>query len=221
VHVKPDNSALIAAEDPGFDNPQGGGNLFFDIFGLIDIHTTAVHGGNTLEMTSRSSSITMICAGSGGTCKSPLDAPIPQIVLHQCPPQPNDPPGTLIHFPCILNVPDAAALRGVCFPEVGVTCNGGAKEKRFTAATFIDFTGSTITSDQPVTFTCTGLGFPGIPDSGDLKAKGATFLFDSLLIDCPGKVDLSDARLVMVTYLTVNTGPIVRPRSCPARRAST
>jgi hypothetical protein len=207
---KSDNSALIAASDPGFGNPQAGGGLFFDIFGPIDIHTTNVHGGNVVEMSSRSSSITMICGSGDGGCKSPLVPPIPPIVLAQCPPKPGDPPGTLIHFPCDLDIPNAAALQGVCFPSpAGVPCNGGAKEKRFTAGTFIDFTGSTITSDEHVTFTCKGL--PGPPDSGDLKAKGATFLFHSLFIDCKGKVDLSDARLVMVTHFTSNTGV-----NCPA-----
>jgi hypothetical protein len=208
---KADNSALIAASDPGFGNPQAGGGLFFDIFGPIDIHTTNVHGGNVVEMTSRSSSITMICGSGDGACKSPVVPPIPPIVLAQCPPQPGDPPGTLIHFPCDLDIPNAAALQGVCFPSpAGVPCNGGAKEKRFTAGTFIDFTGSTITSDEHVTFTCKGLPSP-IPGSGDLKASGATFLFHSLFIDCKGKVDLSDARLVMVTHFTSNTGV-----NCPA-----
>jgi hypothetical protein len=192
------------AADPGFVDPQGGGRLIVDIFGPIDIHTSTVHGGNNVEMSSRSSSITMICGGVEGPCKSPLEAPIPQILLDQCPPQPGD--NTPIHFPCEVTVPNPLALRGLCFPATGVTCNGGHKEKRFSAGTFIDFTGSTITSDEHVTFTCKGLGFPGIPDSGDLKAKGATFLFHSLVVDCPGKVDLSDARLVMVQNLAINTG---------------
>lgn len=204
---KADNSALIAAADPGFVDPQGGGNLVLDVFGPIDIHTTTVHGGNTVEMMSRRSSITMMCGSTDAPCKAPNIPPIPQIILDQCPPQPGDPLGTVIHFPCDLDVPSAAALRGICFPSTGVTCNGGAKEKRFSAGTFIDFAGSTITSDEHVTFTCG----TAAPAQGDLKAKGATFLFHSLFIDCPGTVDLSDARIVLIQNLTVNTGA-----TCPA-----
>jgi hypothetical protein len=201
-----DFSEIVAATD--FANPDAGGGLFFSIRGPIDIRTTVLHGGDTVEVKSIDSSVTILCTGSEGVCKSPLDVPIPAIILAQCPPQPGDPPGTLIHFPCKLKLPDAAALVGVCFPEVQVTCNGGHKEKRFTAGTFLDLTGSFITSDEHVTFTC-GTADPA---QGHLKASGATFLFDSLFVKCSGTIDISNATLDMVKNLNMgNVGG-----QCPA-----
>lgn len=210
---KSDFSDLIAAAD--FSNPQGGGGLFLNIKGPIDIHTTNVHGGDTLEVESVDSSITLICVRGDIGCKDPNQAPIPQIILDQCEDPAN--PGQIL-FPCNAVFQNAQQLRDVCFGEIGVECNGGHKEKRFTAGTFIDFTGSTITSFEHVTFTCKGLGFPGIPDSGDLKASGATFLFDSLVINCKGKVDLSNATVTMVKNLSVNVGancPVPSPVGQP------
>jgi hypothetical protein len=192
-----DFSEIVAAAD--FANPDAGGGLFFNIRGPIDIRTTVLHGGDTVEVKSVDGSVTILCTGSEGVCKSPLDVPIPAIIQAQCPPQPGDPPGTLIHFPCKLSLPDAAALVGVCFPEVAVTCNGGHKEKRFTAGTFLDLTGSFITSDEHVTFTC-GTADPA---QGHLKASGATFMFDSLFVKCPGTIDISNATLVMVKNLNM------------------
>jgi hypothetical protein len=192
-----DFSEIVAATD--FANPDAGGGLFFNIRGAIDIRTTVLHGGDTVEVKSIESSVTILCTGSEAVCKSPLDPPIPAIIQAQCPPQPGDPPGTVIHFPCKLKLPDAAALVGVCFPEVAVTCNGGHKEKRFTAGTFLDLTGSFITSDEHVTFTCGTAN----PAQGNLIAKGATFLFDSLFVKCPGTIDISNATLVMVKNINM------------------
>lgn len=189
-----DHSNLIAATD--FANPQAGGGLFFNIYGPINIQTTSVHGGDTLEMESVSSSITLICGGTPG-CADPNIAK-PQIVTNQC--------GDPIVFPCTLVLQNPQQLTDVCIGAPFVSCNGGHKEKRFTAGTFIDFTGSTITSDEHVTFTCKGLNFPAVPNSGDLMAKGATFDMDSLVINCKGKVDLSDSTIIMAAHLTVNSG---------------
>lgn len=195
-----DDSDLIAATD--FDNPTSGGGLFFNIFGPISIHTTNVHGGDTVEMESVSSSITMICKSGDTACKDPNIAK-PDIVTSQC--------GDPIVFPCTLILPTKKDLTDVCIGAAGVVCNGGHKEKRFTAGTFINFTGSTITSDEHVTFTCKGINFPAVPNSGDLMASGATFDMDSLVINCKGKIDLSKSRIVMAAHLTVNSGT-----NCPA-----
>ena len=193
-----DFSELVAAND--FANPDEGGTVFFTIRGPVDIRTTVLHGGDMVEVKSIDSSVTIICTGSGGACKSPLDPPVPDIVKAAC----GDPPS----FPCKILLPTAEALVGVCFPEVAVTCNGGHKEKRFTAGTFLDLTGSLITSDEHVTFTCGTAN----PAQGELRAKGATFLFDSLFVKCPGKIDISDATLAMVKNL--NLGGV--GAQCPA-----
>ena len=58
-----------------------GGGLFFNIKGPIDIQTTTVHGGDTVEMRSVNSSITLICAGgSERPARIPSIAPIPAII---------------------------------------------------------------------------------------------------------------------------------------------
>jgi hypothetical protein len=189
-----DHSNLIAATD--FSNPQAGGGLFFNIYGPINIQTTTIHGGDTLEMESVNSSITLICGGQAG-CADPNIAK-PQIVTSQC--------GNPIVFPCILTLQNAQQLTDVCIGAPEVSCNGGHKEKRFTAGTFIDFTGSKITSDEHVTFTCKGINFPAVPNSGDLMAHGAEFDMDSLVINCKGKIDLSDSKINMAAHLTVNAG---------------
>jgi len=187
-----DNSQLIAAAD--FANPDTGGGLFFSIRGPIDIQTTFVHGGDTLEMKSIDSSVTLRCAGGSGVCKFPLDSPIDPRVVAACFPNGlNNPPV----FPCTITFPTADSLTAVCTTEIFVPCNGGNKEKRFTAGTFLDFTGSTITSDEHVTFTCGTAD----PTQGDLIAPGATFLFDSLFIKCSGMVNISNATIVLVKNL--------------------
>jgi len=195
-----DNSDVIAATS--FDNPQAGGGLFFNIFGDIDIKNTTVHGGDTLEMESVSSFIRLICGGGPGGCTDPLvSKTLPQCFNAQ---------GQFV--PCTVTFNTADQLKAVCFPAgEAVSCNGGHKEKRFTAGTFIDFTGSTITADEHVTFTCKGINFPAVPNSGDLLASGATFDMDSLVINCKGKVDITKSHITMAAHLTINSG-----LNCPA-----
>jgi hypothetical protein len=192
-------SDIITATD--FANPQAGGVITFNIGGPINIQTTNLHGGDSIEMESRSSSITLLCGQGTTPCKDPLQAPIPPIILAACPPQAGDPPGTVVHFPCPVTFPDAASLTSVCIGEVGVICNGGNKEKRFTAFTFIDITNSTIVSDEHVTFTC---------KTEDFRGSGSTLMAEQVAIRCQGKVDLSDSKITLDKGLTVTSS------GCPA-----
>jgi hypothetical protein len=188
-------SDIITATD--FSNPQNGGVITFNIGGPIHISSTNLHGGDSIEMESRTSSITLLCGGESIPCKDPNLPPIPQVVLDQCtvggvPP---------IIFPCNLSLPDAAALRSVCIGDIAVECNGGNKEKRFTAFTFIDITGSRIISDEHVTFTC---------KQQDLRGAGAILEAEQIAIRCQGKVDLRGAQLASDTSILVTSGP-----NCP------
>jgi hypothetical protein len=188
-------SDIVTATD--FANPVAGGVITFNIGGPIDIRTTNLHGGDSIEMESRTSSITLLCGGESIPCKDPNLAPIPQVVLDQCtvggvPP---------IIFPCNLTLPDSAALRSVCIGDVAVECNGGHKEKRFTAFTFIDITGSRISSIEHVTFTC---------KQQDLRGAGAIIDAEQINIRCQGKVDLRASQLTSTTSILATSGP-----NCP------
>jgi hypothetical protein len=193
------NSDIVTAAN--FANPQGGGVITFDIVGDISITTTNLHGGDSIEMESKSGSITILCGTGITPCKDPLQAPVPAIIASQCPPQANDPPGTLVHFPCTATFPDGASLTSVCIGAVGVNCNGGHKEKRFTAFTFIDITGSRISSIEHVTFTC---------KQQDLRGAGAIIDAEQINIRCQGKVDLRASQLTSTTSILATSGP-----NCP------
>jgi hypothetical protein len=190
-------SDIIVATDPA--NPGAGGVLSFGIVGPIDIRTTNLHGGDAIEMTSKTSSITLRCGGSAQPCKDPNVSPIPAVIADQC----RDPlnPGQ-IAFPCTPTFQNAAELRSVCIGADVVLCNGGHKEKRFSAFTDIDIEGSAIASDEHMTFTC---------KTGVFKGRGAILEAESLRIDCAGAIDISGAQIVTPLYTTVLGGT-----NCPA-----
>jgi len=192
-------SDIIAATD--LVNPDSGGVITFDIDGPIDIRTTNLHGGDSIEMESKSSSITLLCGQGTTPCKDPLVPPIPPVIAAACPPVAGDPPGTLVHFPCNVTFLDAASLTSVCIGEVGVQCNGGNKEKRFTAFTFINVENSSIVSDEHVTFTC---------KTQDFKGHGVTLRAEQVAIRCQGKVDISDSSMVLDKGLSITVS------GCPA-----
>jgi hypothetical protein len=193
------NSDIVTAAN--FANPQGGGVITFDIVGDISITTTNLHGGDSIEMESKSGSITILCGAGVTPCKDPLQAPVPAIIAMQCPPQAGDPPGTLVHFPCTATFPDGASLTSVCIGEVGVNCNGGHKEKRFTAFTFIDITNSKIVSTEHITFTC---------KTQDFRGSGSTLEAEHVAIRCQNKVDLSNSQVMTDKDLTIVAS------NCPA-----
>jgi hypothetical protein len=167
-----------------------GGVLSWDIDGPINIQTTNVHGGDSLEMESKSSSITLRCGGDVIPCKDPNQPPIPQVILDQCTAA-GVPP---IIFPCTPTFPDSASLRSVCIGAIVVHCNGGHKEKRFTAFTFIDMMNTFLESDEHVTFTC---------KTQDFRGHGMTIEAEQVSIRCPAGVDLSEARITLDKGLTV------------------
>lgn len=193
-----DQSEIIVTETPGFLPPLGGGGvLHITSNGPLDIQTTKVHAGDTFHLTSVFANVTFICAGgSGGVCKDPNQAPIPDIIKALC--------GDPIQFPCPpANSPplvfqNAAELKSVCFPDVpGEPCNGGGKQKDIFAGTFIDITGTSLTSHKHLNFRC-GTDFIG---------PGATLAVDQDKIDiqCGGKVDITNATLTAKFIVNVES----------------
>jgi hypothetical protein len=151
-------------------------------------------------MDSSQSSITLICAGGSVPCKDPLVDPIPAIILDQCEDPAN--PGT-IKFPCKATFPKGADLTSVCIGAFVVQCNGGHKEKRFTAFTFINVEGSTIVADEHVTFTC---------KTGNFLGKNLILDMDSVRIDCKGTIDIRNAKITTPGNTTIIGGTST---SCP------
>jgi hypothetical protein len=182
-----ERSDIITATD--FNHPSTGGVLLFDIDGPINIQTTNVHGGDALEMESKSASITLICVKGDTSCKDPTGATPPDVIVAAC--------GNPIVYPCKPVFESAADLKSVCIGLPGVTCNGGHKEKRFTAFTFIDITGGTITSDEHVTFTC---------KTGEFKGNDSVLEGESVIIRCAGKVNLQRARITAPASVAITSG---------------
>jgi hypothetical protein len=84
-----------------------------------------------------------------------------------------------------------------------VKCNGGSKEKRFTAQGDIDITGTTLTSIDHITFTS---------KTGRLLASGANLTSgDSIVFAIKGdgtspSIDLSNATITTATHTTITAG---------------
>ena len=142
-----DQSEIIAAAN--FTNPKAGGSLY--IFAAkVDIETTITHGGDHFEITASNGDIKLICKVGGDTaCKDPTVGTPPDIIAAQC--------GNPIQYPCNPTFNNAAELKSVCIGTGGdKPCNGGYKEKRFTATGDIDITGSSITAIDHITFNSGG-----------------------------------------------------------------
>ena len=176
--IDANKSDLIAATD--FANPAGGGVLLITAVGLVNIENTNVHGGDALEVQSNNSDIRLICRDGDTACVDPTRAA-------------GTPGGTVEAacglppvFPCTVTFADAAELKGVCIGAAGVKCNGGHKEKRFTAINgVIDITGSRIDSIEHMTFT-----------SKKFKGAGSILTAESVVINVSGGPTLSDPAVV-------------------------
>jgi hypothetical protein len=202
--IESDNSELVAATD--FTNPAGGGVFLITAVGPVDIQTTTLHGGDALEVQSNNSDIKLICKSGDTTCVDPTRAAGTPggTVEAACglPPQ----------FPCTVTFQTPQELKGVCIGAPGVKCNGGHKEKRFTAQNgVIDITDSRIDSIEHVTFTAK-------------KFKGARSILtaESIVINITGgatasdpavvpAIDITDAQYVTDFQLTIKAGT-----GCPA-----
>jgi len=195
-------SDLIAALD--FANPTIGGDLFITAEGSVDIQTTNTHGGNILEITAKKGSLTLLC-GPGGEagCRDPVVSSKAVELCDKTGPGGVGPPDGIADFPCDVTFPTGADLTAVCFREVpGVKCNGGSKEKRFTAQGDIDITGSTITAIDHVTFTS---------KAGRWLAAGANLSAESIVAVIKGdgtspSIDLSDATINTTAHTSITAG---------------
>ena len=137
-----DQSEIIAAAK--FTNPKAGGSLY--IFAAkVDIETTITHGGDHFEITASNGDIKLICKVGGDTaCKDPTVG---------TPPTSSRPSADSIQSLCNPTFNNAAESKSVCIGTGGdKPCNGGYKEKRFTATGDIDITGSSITAIDHITF---------------------------------------------------------------------
>lgn len=197
------DSQLIAATVFG-PPPSGlGGDFRITAGGNIDIQTTATHAGAIMEFIA-DGGITFICAGGGNGCQDPL---LSSKAAELC--DTVAPPGLgLEDFPCSVNFPTAASIRGVCFPvPPGVQCDGGSKEKRFLARNGdIDIHGTTLTSAKHITFTT---------ENGNLLGAGAnlTSTDDRIVFKIEGTIDLSGATLNALKDIRVAS------TTCPAAPA--
>jgi hypothetical protein len=177
-----DGSEIVAATNLQ-DGP--GGVLIIDTDGDVDIQTTRVHGGDEWKITA-GGSITVGPCGSGGgpePCRDPTVSPFTPTVLALC----GNPPV----FPCpALGTLNQAGVKSICIPDIVVVvpCNGGFKEKRFEAGTFINVEGTTITSHEHITFVCGPEGFRG-------AGSNLSSSLDQVIIDCQGPVDITTAHL--------------------------
>jgi hypothetical protein len=186
--IEADQSDIIVATD--FANPQGGGVLLINAFGPIDIQTTNVHGGDALEVQSTNSDITIKCGEGETGCVDPTRAAGTPggVVEAAC--------GLPPTFPCTVTFQDKAELKGVCIGQAGVKCNGGHKEKRFTATNgTIDIENSRIDSIEHVTFT-----------AKEFKGKNSILTGDSIVIRASGKVDVTDANYTTDFQLQITSG---------------
>jgi hypothetical protein len=197
--IESDFSDLIAAAN--FANPAGGGALLLFAGGSVDIQTTNTHGGALFEVTASNGDITLICKSGDTACKDPTVGTPPDI-LAACV------VNGQLQFPCNnINFPDAAALRSVCLGTVGVTCNGGSKEKRFTAKGDIHLEGSTITSIDHISFNT----------QGGIFAQGATIESnDAIVMNAKNPVDLRGAIISAGAQMnvTAGTGCALPPAIC-------
>ena len=195
-------SDLIAALD--FANPLAGGDLFITAEGSVDIQTTNTHGGNILEINAKHGSLTLLCGpGEEAGCRDPVLSSKAVELCDTTGPGGVGPPDGIADFPCTVNFLTGADLTAVCFRGVpGVKCNGGSKEKRFSAQGDIDITGSTITAIDHVTFTS---------KAGRWLAAGATLSGESIVAVIKGdgtspSIDLSNATINTTAHTTITAG---------------
>jgi hypothetical protein len=165
-------SELIATSTLAFGGP--GGELRIDAKGDISITTTTFTGGELVKFTSREGTLTVVCGGGSGGCKDPNIPPIPQIVLDNCPPNAQTPPGGLIGFPCELTFLTPADLTAVCFPVVTPFCDGGSKEKDFIARGEINFENHVMTADRHLVISSVRGPIKGM--NSNLDIAGATLI---------------------------------------------
>ena len=213
-NITSDLSELIAALD--FANPQAGGDLFIIAEGSVDIQTTTTHGGNILEITAKKGSLTLLCQPGGDNgCRDPVLSSKAVELCGTCPPGDTCPPDPRVAptiFPCDVMFPTGADLTAVCFPTPpGVACNGGAKEKRFTAQGDINITGSEISAIDHVTFTSKG---------GRWLAAGTKLTAESVVAVIKGdgtspSIDLSNASITTSAHTSITAGSM-----CPALPAT-
>jgi hypothetical protein len=173
----------------------------------VDIQTTNTHGGNILEITAKKGSLTLLCGpGEDVGCKDPVLSSKAVELCGTCPPLATCPPTPRVAptiFPCHVTFPTGADLTAVCFRDVpGVHCNGGAKEKRFSAQGDIDITGSTITAIDHVTFTS---------KAGRWLAAGATLSAESIVAVIKGdgtspSIDLENATINTTAHTSITAG---------------
>lgn len=179
---KSDNSEIVAATN--FNTPVDGGDLGIYSVGPVDIHTTFLHGGDTMHIESSASSVTVICgAGSGGVCTDPIVSKSPAKCF----------PGGVFTPPCTITTEDE--LHSVCFPGTpGVVCNGGFKEKGIFAFTDIHIEGSSLKSTAHMNFTA---------KTGKIFMAGAVITGDDLLyFDAANGIDMKDAVVSAASSLT-------------------
>jgi hypothetical protein len=195
-------SDLIAALD--FANPLAGGDLFITAEGSVDIQTTNTHGGNILEINAKHGSLTLLCGpGEEAGCRDPVLSSKAVELCDTTGPGGVGPPDGIADFPCTVNFLTGADLTAVCFRGVpGVKCNGGSKEKRFTAQGDIDITGSTITAIDHITFTSR---------AGRWLAAGATLSGESIVAVIKGdgtspSIDLSNATINTTAHTSITAG---------------
>jgi hypothetical protein len=187
-----DLSDVIAAAN--FITPTSGGDLKLLARGDIDFRRSTVHGGDRLEVNSAQGSLTLLCQPGVGGCKDPQA--VPGLIAALC-------PGG---FPCSPTFATPDDITAVCIQAPGVTCNGGAIEKRFEAKFDIDITGSKIDSIEHMTFETS---------EGCIKASGAqlTSTVDNIrMVARKCTIDLSKASVQTPNGSTI----ILNEPGCPA-----
>jgi hypothetical protein len=139
---------------------------------------------------STNSDITLICKTQDTACVDPT--------------RPAGTPGGVVEaacglppaFPCTVTFQDSSELKGVCIGAPGVKCNGGHKEKRFTATNgTINIEGGRIDSIEHMTFT-----------AKEFKGAGSTLTGESIVIKVTGKVDVTDAEYTTDLQLNISSG---------------
>ena len=200
------DSDLIAALD--FIDPQGGGALRIDAGRNFDSQRSTVHGGDLLEIDAATGSITLKCKPGEGGCKDPLVSSVAVELCDKTGPGGVGPPDGIPDYPCDVTFADEKELRATCIQSPGVKCNGGHKEKRFTAKTDVDITDSKITSVEHMTFTA---------KDGQIKASGAELSAEAIVMTAKGPINISKAIIKTTageTKITAGSGCPALPGTC-------
>jgi hypothetical protein len=190
--IETDFSDVIAAAN--FAAPAGGGKLLMFAGGSVDIQTTNTHGGDLFEVTATNGSITLICKTGDTACKDPTVGTPPDIFVNS--------PGCVVNGVlqpnCTVTFPTVNDIRSVCLGTIGVSCNGGHKEKRFTAKGDIHLEGTTLTSVDHITFNS---------GQGAIFAAGATIESgDAIVMNSRNPIDLKNASITAGEHMNVTAG---------------